>query len=302
MPLLIGGATTSAKHTAVKIAPCYHETGRPRQGRLALRRRRRSADAARERKPSSTARTAPSRRSERESFAQRRAAQARALRRGRAHAASRSTGQARRSPTPAFLGRAGAARLPAGRDRAVHRLVAVLHGLGAEGQVPADLRRPDRRQGGPRAVRQRQAAAATRSSTKKLLTAHAVYGFFPANADGDDIIVYTDEHAHARSVPRFHMLRQQWEREGQTTSAAWPTTSPRSTAGVADYLGAFAVTAGFGAEELVQRVQDGPRRLQRHHGRGAGRPPGRGVRRAAARARPPRLGLRPGRTAHRRTT
>ena len=43
VPLLIGGATTSAKHTAVKIAPAYHEAGRPRQGRLAQRRRGRAA-------------------------------------------------------------------------------------------------------------------------------------------------------------------------------------------------------------------------------------------------------------------
>ena len=72
MPLLIGGATTSAKHTAVKIAPAYHGAGRPRQGRLAQRRRGGAADAARAARASSTARTASSRRSEREAFAKRR--------------------------------------------------------------------------------------------------------------------------------------------------------------------------------------------------------------------------------------
>ena len=135
IPLLIGGATTSAKHTAVKIAPGYH--GPVVHVKDASRcvgvvdRLNRPDDAA----PSSTARTASPRSSERESFAAAPAAQARPLRRGRRAAGSRSTGPTRRSPTPAFLGATVAARLPARRDRALHRLVAVLHGLGAEGQV-----------------------------------------------------------------------------------------------------------------------------------------------------------------------
>src|SRR5262249_47577007 len=52
--------------------------------------------------------------------------------------------------------------------------------------------------------------------TGRRLTAHAVYGFYPANSDGDDIIVYADEE-RSREVARFPMLRQQWEREGQTS-------------------------------------------------------------------------------------
>src|SRR5260221_290825 len=51
---------------------------------------------------------------------------------------------------------------------------------------------------------------------KGWLTAHAVHGFYPANSDGDDIVVWTDEtRTHERL--RFPMLRQQWEREGQTS-------------------------------------------------------------------------------------
>src|SRR5262249_47506858 len=50
----------------------------------------------------------------------------------------------------------------------------------------------------------------------RLLTANAVYGFFPANSDGDDVIVFTDE-SRTSERARFPMLRQQWEREGQTT-------------------------------------------------------------------------------------
>ena len=89
---------------------------------------------------------------------------------------------------------------------------------------------------------------------EKLLTAHAVYGFFPANSDGDDIILFTDE-TRTRELARFHALRQQWEREGQTTFRSLADyIAPRAT-GLRDYLGAFAISAGFGADELVQRFE-----------------------------------------------
>jgi 5-methyltetrahydrofolate--homocysteine methyltransferase len=89
---------------------------------------------------------------------------------------------------------------------------------------------------------------------QKLLTANAVYGFFPANADGDDIVVYTDESRTAERL-RFHALRQQWEREGQTSFRSLADyLAPRSS-GRADYLGAFAVTAGLGTDELVHRFE-----------------------------------------------
>src|SRR5262249_6725988 len=51
---------------------------------------------------------------------------------------------------------------------------------------------------------------------ERLVKANAVYGFFPANSDGDDVIVWTDESRQEESY-RFHFLRQQWEREGQTS-------------------------------------------------------------------------------------
>src|SRR5205823_10496925 len=77
----------------------------------------------------------------------------------------------------------------------------------------------------------------------KLLTARGVYGFFPANSDGDDIIVYTDE-ARTSERCRFPMLRQQWEREGQTSFRSLADYIAPVSSGLADYLGAFAVTAG----------------------------------------------------------
>src|SRR5207245_7655026 len=81
---------------------------------------------------------------------------------------------------------------------------------------------------------------------RKLLTAHAVYGFYPANADGDDLVIFTDE-TRTKERLRFHMLRQQWEREGQTSFRSLADYVAPVDSGRADYLGAFAVTAGVGA-------------------------------------------------------
>ncbi len=83
------------------------------------------------------------------------------------------------------------------------------------------------------------------------LKARGVYGFFPANSDGDEIIVWTDE---SRTVERtrFHALRQQWQREGQTTFRSLADYLAPVGSGVADHIGGFAVSAGFGAEELAE--------------------------------------------------
>ena len=89
---------------------------------------------------------------------------------------------------------------------------------------------------------------------KKLLTANAVYGFFPANSDGDDIIIYTDDtRTHERC--RLPMLRQQWEREGQTTFRSLADYIAPAATGTADHIGGFAVSAGFGTLELVQKFK-----------------------------------------------
>ena len=89
---------------------------------------------------------------------------------------------------------------------------------------------------------------------EKLVTAHAVYGFFPANADGDDIVVFTDE-TRSREVLRFVMLRQQWEREGQTSFRSLADYVAPTGSGLADYVGAFALTAGHGLDQLVGRFE-----------------------------------------------
>jgi 5-methyltetrahydrofolate--homocysteine methyltransferase len=85
---------------------------------------------------------------------------------------------------------------------------------------------------------------------EKQLTASGVYGFFPANSDGEDIVVYTDESRKTERC-RFHCLRQQWERKGQKDFRSLVDYIAPIQSGRKDYLGAFAVTAGLGCDKLA---------------------------------------------------
>ncbi len=89
---------------------------------------------------------------------------------------------------------------------------------------------------------------------EKLLQANAVIGLFPANSIGDDIEVYTDEKRdEIRTV--FHSIRQQAQkRKGQPNRALADFIAPKET-GIADYIGGFAVTAGLGVSELVKEFE-----------------------------------------------
>jgi 5-methyltetrahydrofolate--homocysteine methyltransferase len=88
----------------------------------------------------------------------------------------------------------------------------------------------------------------------RLLTARGVYGFFPAAGVGDDIALYTDEKRNGE-LARFHTLRQQQEPSGEQPRLALSDFIAPPEAGRKDYLGAFAVTAGIGAEALVARFE-----------------------------------------------
>ncbi|QDP96765.1 methionine synthase [Microlunatus elymi] len=82
------------------------------------------------------------------------------------------------------------------------------------------------------------------------LRANAVFGLFPANAVGDDIEVYADEH-RTRVRTRLHQLRQQSEhRDGVPHRSLADYVAPADT-GLRDYVGAFAVTAGLGAQDKI---------------------------------------------------
>jgi 5-methyltetrahydrofolate--homocysteine methyltransferase len=89
---------------------------------------------------------------------------------------------------------------------------------------------------------------------EKWFRAGGVIGFWPANADGDDIVLYADE-ARTKPLATLHTLRQQLtKREGRYNEALSDFVAPVSS-GVPDYVGAFAVTAGVGEDEIADRFK-----------------------------------------------
>ena len=87
----------------------------------------------------------------------------------------------------------------------------------------------------------------------RLLTPRGVVGFWPAARRGDDIVLYEDEN-RARERTVLHTLRQQMQRgQGGRANLALADFVAGEDSGIADYLGGFAVTAGHGEDELVSR-------------------------------------------------
>jgi 5-methyltetrahydrofolate--homocysteine methyltransferase len=87
-----------------------------------------------------------------------------------------------------------------------------------------------------------------------LLQANGVIGFWPANAVGDDIELFTDE-SRTQQLARIHTLRQQSEKvKGEPYYALSDFVAPKES-GVADYFGGFAVTTGIGCDELVAKFE-----------------------------------------------
>jgi 5-methyltetrahydrofolate--homocysteine methyltransferase len=251
VPLLIGGATTSAKHTAVKIAPCYRgpvlhvkDASRcvPVVDRLTRPEARAELDRA----------NRAAQEKERESFKKRRERKLVPY----AHAVTRRFSidwQASPASRPAFLGTRVLADFPLAEIVRYIDWSPFFMAWELRGKYPQILNDPNV---GP-VARETFAAAQKLLDEivrKKLLTARAVYGFYPANADGDDIVVYTDETRTAERA-RLPMLRQQWEREGQTSFRSLADYVAPAGSGVADHVGAFAVSTGFGAEELVRHFK-----------------------------------------------
>ncbi|OAB87343.1 methionine synthase [Janibacter melonis] len=89
---------------------------------------------------------------------------------------------------------------------------------------------------------------------ERWLTANAVVGLFPANAVGDSVEVYTDE-SRTEVAHRLHMLRQQGQhREGVPNRSLADFVAPKES-GLPDHVGAFAVTGGLGSAEHVARLK-----------------------------------------------
>ncbi|GJP56944.1 hypothetical protein CLOM_g15996 [Closterium sp. NIES-68] len=89
----------------------------------------------------------------------------------------------------------------------------------------------------------------------KKLTVRGIVGIYPANSVGDDIVLYKDE-SRSEVVETMHTLRQQAEKENDEPYMALSDFIAPATTGVKDYLGMFVVSSGFGLEEMVQKFKE----------------------------------------------
>jgi 5-methyltetrahydrofolate--homocysteine methyltransferase len=251
LPLLIGGATTSAKHTAVKIAPAYH-------GMVCHVRDASRAVSVVDRLSRADQRDALDRQNrlnqehERESFARRR--QRKLIPYADARKRRFSIDWNSSPPIrPSFLGTRCLNDFPLSEIVPYIDWSPFFMAWELSGKYPAIL--SDARVG---SVARELIADAQRLLKQivehKWFKASAVYGFFPANSDGDDIVVFADVERR-QECARLPMLRQQWEREGQASFRSLADYVAPLDLGMPDYLGAFAVTAGFGVDEVVARFE-----------------------------------------------
>ena len=250
LPLLIGGATTSRAHTAVKIAPHYSE---PVVHVL---------DASRA-VPVTTSLLSDDGKAD---FVAQHRADFEALR--KAHSAPRQTvisleaARKRRTPiewraedlpVPEFTGVRVLDNFPLATLREFIDWTPFFHTWELKGVYPRIL--DDERQGAQ--ARQIFAEANTLLDTiiaKNLITARGVYGLFPATAVGDDVELYTNG-KRDKVLERFHFLRQQANKEGSEPCRSLADFIAPKETGLPDHIGAFAVTSGIGLKELCDKFR-----------------------------------------------
>ncbi len=250
VPLLIGGATTSRQHTAVKIAPRYeHATAHVLDASRVVGVVSDLLDDERRLKFDQTNRESQE--------------QLRDLHRRRIEEplvpyaeARRRRGQLEYQPLrPAFVGRRVFDDFDFAEIVPYIDWTFFFAAWQLKGRFPKIFDHPEYGEAA-RELHENGTAMLQRLIDERALRARAVWGFWPAAADGDDIVVYEDED-RSRERLRFNMLRQQ-----RTTSADAPTlcladyVAPLE-AGVPDHIGAFCVTAGVGADEAAQRFEAG---------------------------------------------
>jgi 5-methyltetrahydrofolate--homocysteine methyltransferase len=250
LPLLIGGATTSRRHTAVKIAPHYsqpvvHVLDASRAVPVT------SSLLSDEGKPA---------------FVAQHDADYEALR--VAHAAPRQTvitleaARARRTPiewraedlaVPAFTGVRVLDDFPLATLREFIDWSPLFHAWGLKGVYPRIFEHPEQGEQA-RQIFAEANALLDIIIEKKLITARGVYGFFPASAVGDDVELYTDD-TRSTVLERFHFLRQQANKEGSEPCRSLADFIAPKETGLPDTIGAFAVTSGIGLKDLCDRFR-----------------------------------------------
>ncbi len=250
LPLLIGGATTSRRHTAIKIAPHYSE---PVVHVL---------DASRA-VPVTTSLLSEDGKA---AFVAEHRAEYEALR--KAHAAPPQpivpleAARARRTPiewrpedlpAPEFFGVRVLDNFPLATLREFIDWSPLFHAWGLKGVYPRIFEHEE--QGAQARQLFTDANALLDCIIKQnLISARGVYGFFPASATGDDIELYTDD-ARTKVPDRLHFLRQQANREGSEPCRSLADFIAPKETGLRDTIGAFAVTSGIGLKELCDRFR-----------------------------------------------
>jgi len=245
LPLLIGGATTSRAHTAIKIAPNYSE---PVVHVL---------DASRA-VPVTTSLLSED---GKDAFVVAHREEYEKLRKSHAQPKLKMVGietarkrrtpiewRAEDIPTPSFTGVRVLDNFPLATLRDFIDWSPFFHTWGLKGIYPRIFEHPEY---GAQAKQLHTEAKALLDKiiAEKLITARGVYGFFPANAVGDDVELYTDN-TRTKVLGQFHFLRQQANREGtEPCRSLVDFIAPKET-GLQDYIGAFAVTSGICLKEL----------------------------------------------------
>ncbi len=247
LPLLIGGATTSRAHTAVKIAPHYSEPVVH------------IVDASRA-VPVTTSLLSEEGKSP---FVAQHRAEYAAVR--KAHSAPKQTAvslavaRSRRTPivwraddipSPSFTDVRTLNDFPLATLREFIDWSPFFHTWGLKGIYPRIF---DHKEQGEQARQLFQEGNALLDAIveKKLITARGVYGLFPANAVGDDVELYADGN-RKKVLERFHFLRQQSNKEGSEPCRSLADFIAPKETGLPDHIGAFAVTSGFGLKELCE--------------------------------------------------
>jgi 5-methyltetrahydrofolate--homocysteine methyltransferase len=245
LPLLIGGATTSKAHTAVKIAPNYNE---PVVHVLDASRAVPVASSliSSEQKPKFAAQV-------REEYEKLRTQHAGpkvklvSLEQARANAPKLKYDDL---PKPEF---SGAKIITPSLDELIEVIdwTPFFHTWELRGVYPKILQHEKHGEEARKLFADAQKLLA-QIVTDKSLQPRGVYGFFPANRVGDDVALYSNG---SRSNPSttFHFLRQQIAKEDGTPN--WCLADFIAPSGAPDYLGAFAVTSGHGLQEIIQKFK-----------------------------------------------
>ncbi|HEX9753648.1 MAG TPA: methionine synthase [Methyloceanibacter sp.] len=253
LPLLIGGATTSRVHTAVKISPNYHRsqaiyvTDASRAVGVV------SGLMSAEERPKAIARVREEYRSMAESYA-----------RGQAEKSRTSIADARANklkldwasytpPKPSFLGTRVFKAYDLGELARYIDWTPFFHAWELKGTYPRILK-DDKYGEAARQLFDDAQAMLKQLIQEKWLTANGVVGFWPANSVGDDIELYSDE-TRAKRLTTLHTLRQQMARDGARANLALADLVAPKETGLADYVGGFAVTAGIGEEDVARRFE-----------------------------------------------